>query len=373
MSAIDTSYWNGHPIFGQVRAAGVTLVIMKCGGGEGGRLYGDSVYVANREAARAVGLAVGSYFFNGPVDPSAAADMQMRIVDWRPGDVVAIDIENNGNQRHWTPAEAMIWVQRILAHGVPADRIFVYMSAGLLGLGWDAIAALGVRVWVAQYGPNDGAMHSTPGSGPWSGYTLWQWTSVASCPGIVGNVDMNVISSLWASAGETPITSIPTPPPYLAPQEDDMFRLYYRQDAPTAASPSGTTYALGALDPSWQTPGHNFWFEATAESRRDWRELFGYLGVDGLRRPYPVDVDIWNARSNDPNRISDVSKYVPLVNAPAQVVNVTAAPLSDVDVQRIAAAVLASEAPSLRDLATAAAGSPTTLANAILEALKAKL
>ena len=342
MSAIDTSYWNGHPVFGQVRAAGVTLVIMKCGGGEGGRLYGDSVYVANREAARAVGLAVGSYFFNGPVDPSAAADMQMRIVDWRPGDVVAIDIENNGNQRHWTPAEAMIWVQRILAHGVPADRIFVYMSAGLLGLGWDAIAALGVRVWVAQYGPNDGAMHSTPGSGPWAGYTLWQWTSVASCPGIVGNVDMNVISSSWASAGETPITSIPTPPPYFAPLEDDMFKLYYRKDAPTADSPSGVTYALGVLDPSWQTPGHNFWFEASAESRRDWRELFGYRDVNGTPQAQLISNDIWNARSNDPGRISDFSKYVPLVSGGITVPTpgpVTVAPLSDDDIARIVAAI----------------------------------
>ena len=90
MSAIDISYWQHHPDFSQALGAGVSLVIPKCGGGEGGRLYTDSVYVVNRDAARAVGLAVGSYFFNGPVDPSAAADMQMRIVDWRPGDVVAV-------------------------------------------------------------------------------------------------------------------------------------------------------------------------------------------------------------------------------------------------------------------------------------------
>ena len=121
-----------------------------------------------------------------------------------------------------------------------------------------------------------------------------------------------------------------------------MFRLYYRQDAPTTASPSGTTYALGVLDPSWQTPGHNFWFEATSESRRDWRELFGYLGVDGLRRPYAIDVDIWNARSNDPNRISDVSKYVPLVSGGITVPTpgpVTVAPLTDDDIARIVAAI----------------------------------
>ena len=342
MTAIDISYWQHHPDFAQVHASGVSLVIMKCGGGEGGNLYADSVYVVNRAAARAQGLAVGSYFFNGPVDPIAAADFQFSVIDWQAGDVVAIDVENNGNQQHWNQGQVLAWCQRILSHGVPADRVLVYMSAGLLSLGWDAVAALGVGLWVAQYGPNDGGIHSTPGSGPWSSWSLWQHTSAKACPGIVGLVDTNIVSPSWASSGETLLTSTPTPPPYLAPQEDDMFRLYYRQDAPTTASPSGTTYALGVLDPSWQTPGHNFWFEATSESRRDWRELFGYLGVDGLRRPYPVDVDIWNARSNDPNRISDVSKYVPLVSGGITVPTpgpVTVAPLSDDDIARIVAAI----------------------------------
>ena len=340
MTAIDISYWQHYPDFAQVRASGVSLVIMKCGGGEGGNLNGDSVYVVNRAAARAQGLAVGSYFFNGPVDPIAAADFQFRIIDWHSGDVVAIDVEDSGNQPHWNPSQVLAWCQRILAHGVPADRVLVYMSAGLLSLGWGAVAGLGVGLWVAQYGPNDGAQHSTPGSGPWSHWSLWQYTSAKGCPGIVGNVDTNIMSSSWASLGETLLTSTPTtPPPYLAPQEDDMFRLYYRQDAPTAVSPSGTTYALGVLDPAWQTAGHNFWFEATSESRRDWRELFGYLGVDGLRHPYAIDVDIWNARSNDPNRLADVSKYVPLVASGSAPAPVTATPLSDDDINRIVAAI----------------------------------
>ena len=146
----------------------------------------------------------------------------------------------------------------------------------------------------------------------------------------------------------------PPPPPYLSPLEADMFKLYYRKDAPTAASPSGVTYALGVLDPSWQTPGHNFWFEATAEQRRDWRELFGFRDVDGNTQAQLISADIWNSRSNDPNRIGDVSKYVPLVtglpappSAPAGAV--VGVPITDTDIERIVKAVLDAQAKRLAE------------------------
>jgi len=210
MSAIDISYWQHHPDFSQAPGAGVSLVILKCGGGESGNLYTDSVYVANRDAARAAGLAVGSYFFNGPVDPTAAADHQFSVIDWRPGDVVAIDVENNGNQPHWNPGQVLAWCQRMLAHGVPADRLLVYMSSSLLTAGWNAVVALGVGLWVAQYGPNDGNAHSIPSCAPWPSWSLWQYTSVATMPGISGLIDMNQISPTFASSGESIL--IPTRP-----------------------------------------------------------------------------------------------------------------------------------------------------------------
>ena len=215
MTAIDISYWQHHPDFAQVHGAGVTLVIMKCGGGEAGRLYEDSVYADNRSAARAQGLAVGSYFFNGPVDPVAAADFQFSVIDWQPGDVVAIDVEGNGVQPRWNPSQVFAWCQRILAHGVPAGRILVYMSSSVLGAGWDAVAGLGVGLWVAQYGPNDGNAHSVPGSGPWSSWVLWQFTSRGTVPGIAGSIDMNQVSPTFASSGETIVTAgTGTPAPF---------------------------------------------------------------------------------------------------------------------------------------------------------------
>lgn len=203
MTAIDISYWQGHPNFPQVKAAGVQLVIMKCGGGEGGKLYTDSVYIANRTAARAQGLPVGSYFFNGPVDPTAAANYQWSVIDWRPGDVVAIDVENSTGLTMWTPAQVLAWVKQMLAHGVPATLILVYMSSSVTALNWAAVRALGVGLWVAQYGTNNGQPQGSPATHGWP-WSLWQYTSVATCPGVSGRVDTNQLAPGWPGGG-TPI------------------------------------------------------------------------------------------------------------------------------------------------------------------------
>ena len=281
MSAIDISYWQHYPDFAQVRSSDATLVILKCGGGEGGRLYQDSVYATNRAAARAHGLAVGSYFFNGPVDPVQAADFQMSIADWQSGDVVAIDVENNGSTAHWTVGQVYAWCARILAHGVPADRIAVYMSSSLLSAGWGSVVALGVKLWVAQYGPNDGAAHSVPGSGPWSSWSLWQFTSALGRPGIVGNVDTNQIASSWASDGSSPIVSTPT-----RKKKSSMTTMYFSKiPSPVPAThtqfAAGVIYAIGG--DSAGTPAN--WLET--------QDLNLANGLAGFHSAATVQAAIW--------------------------------------------------------------------------------
>jgi GH25 family lysozyme M1 (1,4-beta-N-acetylmuramidase) len=209
MTAIDTSYWNGHPDFAQVKASGVTLAIMKCADGEGSTIVDDSVYVANRTAARAVGLAVGSYFFNGnAVSPTTAAGHQFGICDYRAGDWVAIDIEG-GTGIVWTVGQTLEWVRAMLAHGVPATALLVYMSAAMTTRDWSSVIATGARLWVASYGANDPASpgpHGSPAVGQWGSYALWQYTSVASCPGVSGHVDASIFGTATASITSTPIT-----------------------------------------------------------------------------------------------------------------------------------------------------------------------
>ena len=153
MTVIDISFYQGHPDFGQVKWAGVSTVIMKCADGEGGTVVDDSVYAANRANARAVGLGVGSYFFNGnALSPSTSAAHQWSIIDWHPGDLIATDVEGPVGIV-WSVAQVLEWCRWMLARGVPADRLLVYMSSSLEhSLDWSPVVALGVQLWIAQYG-----------------------------------------------------------------------------------------------------------------------------------------------------------------------------------------------------------------------------
>lgn len=245
MLAIDISYWQGHPDFVAVKAAGVGLVIMRAADGEGATIVDDSVYVANREAARALGLTVGSYYFNGhAASPTAAADHLMAINDWHPGDVVAIDVEGGAGVM-WNPAQVLEWVNRILAHGVPADHVLVYMSTTPNhALDWSQVAATGVGLWIAQYGANNGIPQNSPVVAHWPNWTLWQYSSVkptgAAPAGLNTNLDLNIVAD-----GFPPRPTAPAPATDGEETVTDM--IYYADTAQGPASkaiPTGPNVGL---------------------------------------------------------------------------------------------------------------------------------
>lgn len=210
MTAIDISRYQGVVDFAAVKSSGVSLVIAKMGGGDAG-VYVDAKWVANRDGIRAAGLTLGSYFFNGPGDtPTQAADFQFQNADWRPGDLIIIDVE--GGAIAWSPSQVLEWVNRILAHGVPAAQIGVYMSASVVtAYNWGPVAALGTFLWIASYGANTG----TPGTPPrvihWPAWSLWQYTSNGTIPGVPGRVDVSQVASSWASTGTITSLSPQTP------------------------------------------------------------------------------------------------------------------------------------------------------------------
>lgn len=240
MTAIDISSWQGNPNFAQIKAAGVQLVIMKAGGGEPGTMYTDRVYKANRAAARAQGLPVGSYFFNGPVDPTAAADFHWSICDYRAGDLVAIDVENSTGVTRWNPAQVLAYCQRMIAHGVPARNILVYMSSSVTrAADWSAVAGLGTSLWVAQYGTNNGQPQGSPSIKYWGAWAIWQYTSTATCPGVSGRVDTNLIAAGWASVNEQK-EEIDMPQGFY-PRNKDTGSIYYMETLTSPLLPLGQT------------------------------------------------------------------------------------------------------------------------------------
>jgi GH25 family lysozyme M1 (1,4-beta-N-acetylmuramidase) len=211
VTAIDTSAWNGHPDFAQVKASGVSLVIPKAVDLERGYPVVDSVYYANRAAIRAAGLRCGSYLFNGPDSPMAGADYYFSVIDWKPGEVTAIDVENALGVNRWNTAQVLEFCTAMIGHGVPASLVWVYMSSSVEhAYDWSPIVALGCKVWPAQYNANDGTVGTPPTLVHWPSYAIWQHTSVAVVPGISGHVDMNIIGTAFADTG-TPSAITPNP------------------------------------------------------------------------------------------------------------------------------------------------------------------
>lgn len=54
--------------------------------------------------------------------------------------------------------------------------------------------------WIARYGVNNGTQSKKP---DFKGYSIWQYTSNGTCPGITGRVDLNVAEE-WAFPSDTP-------------------------------------------------------------------------------------------------------------------------------------------------------------------------
>jgi len=172
----DISKWQGNPNFNSYKAQGATGVIHKAGGSNAGR-YTDSQYRNNAPAIRAAGLALGHYWFNGEGDPTQDADYFVaNLASYVKGDILVLDVENEGSMPHWNVDQALAWLRRVYAR--TGTKAHVYMSSSVTRSGgWERVAAEGYPLWVASYGSNNGAQGSSPSIGGWANWSGWQYTS----------------------------------------------------------------------------------------------------------------------------------------------------------------------------------------------------
>lgn len=223
MVAIDISYSQSTNIdFVALRAAGVDTVIMKTGGSNTGSQYVDSKYRWFEPRARAAGMRIGHYWFNGFGDPISDADFFVNnLYDFRAGDLLALDCESEGSMPYWTPAKANPFRDRVRQRtNTICD---VYMSSSVTkAQNWSSTAA-GSGLWVAQYGTNSGAPQGSPNISYWSTYKLWQYTSNATFGGYAGRLDANIVNETqWAGGNATPINN--------STLQDDTMRIYSNID-----------------------------------------------------------------------------------------------------------------------------------------------
>lgn len=163
--------------------------------GDGGSLFVQSTFVQDVANARAAGKAVGFYHFNGAEDAAASAEAFWAAISpyWRPGDLLALDIEsyNGGTTPAQSPAWALAFATRLaqlVGLTVAALRLGIYGNRSTMGApGWGALETAGCWLWLAAPG---GYPENTP-CGEWSHWTVLQYD-------IAGNVDQDESESTFA-------------------------------------------------------------------------------------------------------------------------------------------------------------------------------
>lgn len=193
IKGIDTSHHNGDKgliDWKKVKEAGYVFAFLKA---TQGTSFKDWQYLRDRKEARAAGVVVGHYHFAGddlgvaknPIDEadfflSVVGDLQADeplMLDWE------IELDN-------APAWCLAFLSRI-EEKTGVKPLLYTNEARVLKLDWSVVVEADFGLWVAKYGVNDGKMNAEPKAGKWPFVAIWQYTSVGTVPGIIGNVDVD--------------------------------------------------------------------------------------------------------------------------------------------------------------------------------------
>lgn len=209
--AVDVATSQAGFDFAAFKAAGGTRVLIKMGGGNASDSpYVAPEYVAQLAAARAAGLLVGHYWFNGRengLTPTTSAQYMAEHADVAEGDVLALDVEreDDTDTDAYTPDEVLEFVAA-LADAKPStgDPLVVYASESVVtSQDWSEVAATGAGLWVASWGGNDGTIPAEdPDPGDWGSWDIWQYSSAVIVPGHPERVDANIVQGdVWDRFG----------------------------------------------------------------------------------------------------------------------------------------------------------------------------
>jgi GH25 family lysozyme M1 (1,4-beta-N-acetylmuramidase) len=223
--------------FDAVASAGFEFVVAKATEGTG---YIDRYYTNNRDAAHRAGLVFGAYHWLRPnQDAAVQARAFLDVTESGAGCVfLTLDAEQSGITDH----QVVTWCRTVAAAtGIPiAIYCGAYTDPTARSDEW-----LAHTPWLAAYGPNrpgqdPNQMVRPVPPAPWGRWDIWQYTSVGSVPGVIGNCDVNVADARWFAT----LTNS-------GPQEDDMgaveqaqladIQMWIKDNIPTLRAESADT------------------------------------------------------------------------------------------------------------------------------------
>lgn len=191
-SGVDVSSNNGNLNYGAIAASGQRFVIVKVNEGTY-RWSGQAAAVA---ASRAAGMAVGYYGFISCSDGATQADIfNGHLADYRVGDPLILDYEGGCA----TVARANAWMQR-MRQVRPNANLMIYMSSSVANgpINFSGVRGYGARLWVANYGADNGVNHGWPYTPAWT-TAIHQYSSRGYVAGY--RLDVNIArSDAWAGS-----------------------------------------------------------------------------------------------------------------------------------------------------------------------------
>jgi GH25 family lysozyme M1 (1,4-beta-N-acetylmuramidase) len=168
-----------------------------------GNYYVNPNYASDAAAAVAAGMYVAAYHFANPPKSTGAAQADYAVANagnYKVGGQylpLMLDLEYDPYSTNWcyglSPTQMVSWITAFMTEATTLTGAapVIYTPAQW----WDtctgnSVAFAGDVLWVPAYSAG------TPGTLPagWSSWSLWQYTSSGSVPGITGSVDLDYFS-----------------------------------------------------------------------------------------------------------------------------------------------------------------------------------
>jgi lysozyme len=208
-TGIDVSRFQGTIYWPSVVAAGVGFAFVQASRGSGAdctvkpaQCGADPYFATNRVAAETAGVRVGAYhraFAAGGTDADARADALAEadvflasVGSLQSGELVPVlDVETPFSGMTSTTLRTWIrvWVKRVTKRLGRKPMIYTNATSWASTGNTTEFARARYPLWVAEYGVSRPSVPAANWAG--HGYSVWQFTSSGSVPGISGNVDMD--------------------------------------------------------------------------------------------------------------------------------------------------------------------------------------
>lgn len=202
IKGIDVSHWQGKIDWAKVKADGVVFAILKAGGSDCGR-YKDSSFERNYAGARAVGIKLGCYYFNGKGCTSASAgvaDAQhfLSLISGKTFEYPCYsDLEAPTSATKQGNTDAVIAFCETVKNAGYKTGIYASDISGFKDrLDINCLGAY--DKWVARYGSKPKFVAQ---------YQVWQYSSSGAVKGISGRCDMDISYKDYSSDPQ-PVTYV---------------------------------------------------------------------------------------------------------------------------------------------------------------------